>query len=164
VNRQPAIEVGAVKRAVRERDGHACTQCGMTDDEHRDQFGRGLEIHRLTPGSIYTVEGCVTLCQPCHGPQPRRPRGSPDLALGPHAKPAGRDLIPGFADAMRRGRESHGWSVADLARETGLSANHLHALEREARAPSAKAAIDIMNALGWKGFADAIGIPADILG
>jgi hypothetical protein len=40
-----------VKRAVRERDGHRCTECGMTNEEHLPRWGRGLHVHRTVPGS-----------------------------------------------------------------------------------------------------------------
>lgn len=65
-----------VKAVVRERDGHRCTQCKMTAEEHRRRYHKTLDVHRLTPGSPYTVEGCITICRSCHGPQPRRVRGS----------------------------------------------------------------------------------------
>lgn len=65
-----------VKASVRERDEHRCTECGMSAEEHASTYGRDLEVHRLVPGSEYTVDGCVTLCIPCHGPKPRRPFGS----------------------------------------------------------------------------------------
>jgi hypothetical protein len=74
------MNVAAIKADVRRRDGHCCTQCGMTNAEHRLRYrGRSLDVHRVIPGSLYTVEGCVTLCRRCHGPQPRRRRGQPDL-------------------------------------------------------------------------------------
>lgn len=55
-----------VKDAVRIRDEMRCTHCGMTDPEHKLLFGRGLHVHRLSPGSRYTVDGCITLCHDCH--------------------------------------------------------------------------------------------------
>jgi hypothetical protein len=64
-----------VKPLVRERDGFRCVECGLSNDEHRAQTGRQLDVHRLVPGSEYTVAGCVTLCRACHGPKPRVPWG-----------------------------------------------------------------------------------------
>ncbi len=69
-----------IKAAVRARDGHRCTECGMTNAEYRLRSGVDLDVHRLEPGSVYTIEGCVTLCRQCHGPKPRRPRKSGSLA------------------------------------------------------------------------------------
>src|SRR5262249_32933680 len=62
-----------------------CYFCEMPEDEHRARYGRSLHVHRLLPGSEYTVEGCLTVCSGCHGFQPRRAVGSIDLA-----HPAGR--------------------------------------------------------------------------
>lgn len=73
------MNVGKVKEAVRERDGMRCTKCGMTNASHLAHYGRALEVHRLVPGSLYTLEGCVTLCRSCHGPEPKRRRGTVDL-------------------------------------------------------------------------------------
>lgn len=66
--------VADIKSAVRERDGLRCTGCGVSNEEHVELSGRQLDVHRITPGSPYTVEGCVTLCRKCHGPMPRSPR------------------------------------------------------------------------------------------
>lgn len=71
------MNVQQIKKAVRERDGYRCTECSMTDEAHRERWGKGLEVHRLEPGSTYTIEGCITLCKRCHGFKPRcrhRPR------------------------------------------------------------------------------------------
>lgn len=64
-----------IKAAVRARDGHVCTRCGMTAAEHRARTGRTLEVHRRLPGSPYTVDGCVTLCRGCHGKEQKSPPG-----------------------------------------------------------------------------------------
>ncbi len=64
-----------IKAIVRYRDGFRCTECGMTNDEHIQVHGRSLDVHRLIPGSPYTIEGCVTLCRPCHRTKPRSPKG-----------------------------------------------------------------------------------------
>ena len=50
-----------VKALVRRRDNYKCVDCGSEQDE-----GRSLDVHRLKPGSRYTVRGCVTVCQKCH--------------------------------------------------------------------------------------------------
>lgn len=76
-----------VKAAVRARDNHCCTKCGMTAAEHRNLYRRTLDVHRLVPGSLYTVEACVTICRRCHKSQPKRKRGQPDLAY-PERLPA----------------------------------------------------------------------------
>jgi hypothetical protein len=65
-----------VKDAVRERDGFCCSQCGKTREQQFAEQGHDLEVHRVVPGSLYTLEGCVTLCHDCHVPQPRAPRGT----------------------------------------------------------------------------------------
>lgn len=71
------MNVLQIKAAVRERDGHRRTRCGMTEEAHRERFGRALEVHRQEPGSDYAVDSsCVTVCKPCHGTLPRRPRGT----------------------------------------------------------------------------------------
>lgn len=82
-----------IKRAVRERDG-GCVGCGISNADHRARFGRMPDVHRRVPGSVYSVEGCVTLCRTCHGPQPKRRRGQPDLAVPTpfRTAPVSRDL------------------------------------------------------------------------
>jgi hypothetical protein len=70
------VTAADIKAAVRERDGHRCTECGTTAEQHYELYGRKLEVHRLVPGSPYTVEGSVTLCKKCHGPKPRSSRYS----------------------------------------------------------------------------------------
>lgn len=73
-----ATQVLAVKRAVRARDGMVCVECGRTNADHIAEFGRTLDVHRVTPGSEYSVEPgvCVTLCRNCHSTKPKRPSGS----------------------------------------------------------------------------------------
>jgi hypothetical protein len=53
--------VTKTKKLVKERDGR-CVDCGSESL---------LEVHRLVPGSKYTVEGCVTLCEDCHAKRHR---------------------------------------------------------------------------------------------
>ncbi len=65
-----------VKAAVRERDGNRCVECAMTSEEHIEEYGSTLEVHRLKPGLAYTVDGCVTLCKACHGGKPKSAIGT----------------------------------------------------------------------------------------
>lgn len=78
---QNYTEIQRIKQTVRERDGLRCTQCGMTTAEHFGVYGRALDVHRVVPGSLYSLEGCVTICRRCHGPKPKRKPGEPDLAI-----------------------------------------------------------------------------------
>ncbi len=59
-----------IKRAVKARDGYRCCKCGAGEAKTKRNKG-GLEVHRLVPGSKYTVGGCVTLCRPCHDKEPK---------------------------------------------------------------------------------------------
>ncbi len=72
------MNVLEIKAAVRERDGNRCAECGMLNEQHVERYGSILEVHRVIPGSEYSLEAgaCVTLCIPCHGPKPKRPHGS----------------------------------------------------------------------------------------
>jgi 5-methylcytosine-specific restriction endonuclease McrA len=77
-DRQSPSEIIRVKAAVRKRDGHRCVRCGLTNEQSLARTGRQLDVHRTTPGSPYSVRTgvCETLCRTCHGPEPRRPRGT----------------------------------------------------------------------------------------
>jgi hypothetical protein len=82
VTRQSPGEMNKVKAAVRERDNHRCVHCGMTNEQHVAERGRQLQVHRKTPGSHYTVDGCETVCVSCHHGLPERGPDQPDLAHG----------------------------------------------------------------------------------
>jgi 5-methylcytosine-specific restriction endonuclease McrA len=70
-----------VKEAVRLRDGMCCKECGMTDAEHVRYYGRTLDVHRINPGSEYTVDGCVTLCRMCHRSKPKSKTSHRDIKV-----------------------------------------------------------------------------------
>jgi hypothetical protein len=67
-----------VHAAVFARDAGCCTTCGMSDEQHTRTYGRGIQVHRREPGSLYTVEGCVLLCCQCHKGEAKRTPGTPD--------------------------------------------------------------------------------------
>lgn len=69
-----------IKATIRRRDGLVCTQCGITNAAHIENTGRQLEVHRIVPGSLYTLEGCFTLCRECHVGKPKRQKNVKDLA------------------------------------------------------------------------------------
>lgn len=54
------------KKLVREKYGNRCGRCSRTDEENIRLTGRNLHVHRLVPGSRYTVNGCILLCADCH--------------------------------------------------------------------------------------------------
>lgn len=67
-----------IKEAVRQRDGYCCSKCGITQNAYKAETGRSLDVHRVSPGSEYSVDGCISLCQPCHGTEPKSPKWSPN--------------------------------------------------------------------------------------
>lgn len=42
----------STRTSVLERDGYACRHCGMTENEHYDEYGQGLDVHH-----IYKIRG-----------------------------------------------------------------------------------------------------------
>lgn len=65
------LTASEVRTIVRHRDGYQCRLCGMTARSHWKRYRRKLDVHRLVPGSRYTIRGCITVCRPCHGPLPK---------------------------------------------------------------------------------------------
>lgn len=62
----------SIKDKIRDRDGHKCRACGKTNEQHLEETGRILDVHRLIPGVFYHANWCVTLCRECHDKQVRR--------------------------------------------------------------------------------------------
>jgi 5-methylcytosine-specific restriction endonuclease McrA len=56
------------------RDKSQCTECGMTQREHKRKYEKGLEVHHITPRSEFDEEGVEmhaldnlkTVCVSCH--------------------------------------------------------------------------------------------------
>lgn len=70
----PRLSVAEIKALVRFRDGYRCRLCGMTARKHIKRFRHTLDVHRLVPGSKYTVKGCIAVCRPCHKTLPKSPK------------------------------------------------------------------------------------------
>jgi len=56
-----------------ERDGFECQRCGMTEKEHRSDFGVGLHVHHKKAAKkfesdkeAHQLSNLITLCSPCH--------------------------------------------------------------------------------------------------
>jgi hypothetical protein len=63
----------SVKALVRFRDGNRCVDCHTSGTDYLVRTGRLLDVHRLIPGSTYSVSGCVTVCRLCHKKRHRKP-------------------------------------------------------------------------------------------
>lgn len=59
---------GGNRQAVLYRDNFRCVACGMTDQRHREVFGRPITIdHKDRNLKHNDLSNLQTLCLPCHG-------------------------------------------------------------------------------------------------
>lgn len=56
-----------------EKDGSRCRICGVSREQHREMFGRDIEVHHITkqrffdsPSEANALSNLVTLCMECH--------------------------------------------------------------------------------------------------
>lgn len=61
------------RRKVRSRDGHKCARCGISQEEHQNQFDQKLHVHHITPARQFNdaekrnaMGNLITLCKTCH--------------------------------------------------------------------------------------------------
>jgi len=61
------------RRKAIDRDNDQCQDCGLTRDEHYDEYGSDLEVHHITPIRAFTdteeanqLSNLITLCKSCH--------------------------------------------------------------------------------------------------
>lgn len=64
---------GTKRRKVRQRDGFECVRCGMSQSEHKTEYGQKLHVHHLKkardiddPEERNAVDNLITLCRGCH--------------------------------------------------------------------------------------------------
>jgi 5-methylcytosine-specific restriction endonuclease McrA len=117
--RHTETEIAEIKDQVRQRDGMRCTQCGLTNDKHLEQVGKSLHVHRLQPGSYYSVEGCITVCGSCHGSQAQRKPGERDLEANRVVVSVRSDLYEKMRQLANHNGRPVGWEIR-LALETHL--------------------------------------------
>lgn len=58
-----------VREEVLARDGHECRFCGVTNEQHEEEYGRGLDVHHIIPegdGGDDVPNNLVALCRSCH--------------------------------------------------------------------------------------------------
>jgi len=108
-----------VKKLVRSRAGDRCERCGFDQADCVAKYGRGLHVHRLTPGSPYTLGGCVLVCPPCHNKAYGRKAPAPPRVV---KAPAGNTKPTMFRLGDKAGRDLDAL-VGLFAAETGTREN-----------------------------------------
>jgi len=62
-----------ISKKIRERDDNMCRVCGMSSEEHYQEYGVDLHVHHIIPASDFesqveanTPENLITLCHAHH--------------------------------------------------------------------------------------------------
>lgn len=59
---------GKMRLFILDRDGYKCIECGMTDAEHKEKWGRPITIdHKDKNKKNNSPENLRTMCLSCHG-------------------------------------------------------------------------------------------------
>ncbi len=64
---------GGLRDVVLKRDEYQCISCGMSQDAHKERWGRGLTVDHIdgrgrdNPNPNNILENLQTLCLSCHG-------------------------------------------------------------------------------------------------
>lgn len=67
------MRFGGNRIAVLERDKYACVKCGMSNDTHKQKWGREITIDHIDNQGRYSniqnnnMDNLITLCLSCHG-------------------------------------------------------------------------------------------------
>jgi hypothetical protein len=59
----------AAKEQAKERDGWECRFCGVTNEQHTEEYGRGLHAHHVVKqddGGADRPRNLITVCRSCH--------------------------------------------------------------------------------------------------
>jgi len=61
------------RREVRSRDGNKCVRCGMSQEEHQNEYDQKLHVHHIKPARQFddaeernAMDNLTTLCKTCH--------------------------------------------------------------------------------------------------
>jgi len=61
------------REKAKERDGYECTVCGMSNEEHKEEYGCALHVHHIRPQSSFehpndahNLKNLTTVCYGCH--------------------------------------------------------------------------------------------------
>jgi hypothetical protein len=57
------------KEQAKERDGWECQFCGVSQNQHKEEYGRGLHAHHIiksSDGGIDHPRNLITVCRDCH--------------------------------------------------------------------------------------------------
>jgi hypothetical protein len=109
-----------IKMSVRERDGNRCVDCGFSPGAGQDN----LHVHRLIPGSQYTVDGCIAVCPKCHARRHQKPGNPPRKATTP--KPTASIQVYGSArlkDLIGEAADKEGFPLSEYVAR--VMAEHL---------------------------------------
>lgn len=135
----------ARERALK-RDGYRCVDCGITEDECRERYGRGLDVDHIVPfhnwpnsRSANKLSNLASRCASCHrkeeatrngvqmvlpygDSEKRRHKGYARGATHPKAKLTEGDVLA-ILDAAKSGA-----SGADLARQYGVQRTTIYSI------------------------------------
>lgn len=107
-SRASHYSTGGLRGKVLRRDGYACVACGMTDEEHKAEWGRPITIDHIDRDrSNNTMDNLRTMCLRCHGSKDI----SPELT---------RRQVAHYKAVILKRRE-HGHSYQSIADDLGFS-------------------------------------------
>jgi len=64
-----SMSAGTAKKRAKERDNHKCQFCGVTNKQHKEEYGTGVHAHHIIKdgdGGADDPKNLITVCQDCH--------------------------------------------------------------------------------------------------